>query len=316
MKTKVNSLVALAAFLGLMLFSCGKDTPAPTAEIFATTDGYTVTFNPSVTDVSSYSWDFGDGETSTEAKPVHVYDQSGTYTVTLVVKGDGGEATATKQIEIAASLEEMLTGGPAATSGKTWVMSTDYNASEDGGGPVMNEMPVMLPSAENVLTLYGLGAEYDNEYTFFHNGSYSVNVKNGNALAGAVYGAVTQTMVGDPSYDIGMCAATYTAPASASWTLNTADFTVDAITDPNTTDVPPAHDNVTFTGKNWIQLSEGAYFGILDLPSSPKFIIKEITASRMKVALFLCGYGYGEDPAMMALPTNMIHISFVPKSSK
>ena len=56
-----------------MVISCSKDTPAPTAEIFATIDGYTVTFNPTVTDVSTYAWDFDDGETSTEAKPVHTY---------------------------------------------------------------------------------------------------------------------------------------------------------------------------------------------------------------------------------------------------
>jgi PKD repeat protein len=316
MKTKIFHLLALTVLIGFGLSSCGKDTPAPTAEIFATIDGYSVTFNPSVSDVSTYLWDFGDEETSTEAKPVHVYDMSGTYTVTLTVKGDGGEATATKEITIAASMEEMLTGGPGATSGKTWVMSTDYTAGEDGGGPVLNEMPVMLPSAENVLTVFGLGAEYDNEYTFFHDGSYSVNVKNGNALAGAVYGAVTQTMVGDPSYDIGMCAATYAPPASATWTMGSTDFTVDAITDPNETAVPPVHGNVTFTGKTWIQLSSGAYFGILDFPATPRFIIKELTPTRMKVALFLCGYGYGEDPAMMALPTNLIHISFVPKSGK
>ncbi len=36
----------------------------------------------------TYEWDFGDGETSTEANPVHAYRDDGIYTVTLNVKDD------------------------------------------------------------------------------------------------------------------------------------------------------------------------------------------------------------------------------------
>ena len=35
------------------------------------------------------SWDFGDGDTSTEQHPIHTYDTPGTYTVKLVVTGPG-----------------------------------------------------------------------------------------------------------------------------------------------------------------------------------------------------------------------------------
>ena len=36
----------------------------------------------------TYEWDFGDGGTSTEANPVHVYNNDGVYTVTLNIKDD------------------------------------------------------------------------------------------------------------------------------------------------------------------------------------------------------------------------------------
>ncbi|MEG2574224.1 MAG: PKD domain-containing protein, partial [Bacteroides sp.] len=34
-------------------------------------------------------WDFGDGETSTEAMPTHKYKTAGTYKVSLAVEGEG-----------------------------------------------------------------------------------------------------------------------------------------------------------------------------------------------------------------------------------
>jgi PKD repeat protein len=36
----------------------------------------------------SYEWDFGDGNTSTESNPVHIYRSAGTYTVVLTVTDD------------------------------------------------------------------------------------------------------------------------------------------------------------------------------------------------------------------------------------
>ncbi|HNA56969.1 MAG TPA: PKD domain-containing protein [Chitinophagales bacterium] len=40
--------------------------------------------------ISSYSWDFGDGATSTEDEPSHQYDAPGTYTVTLIAYSANG----------------------------------------------------------------------------------------------------------------------------------------------------------------------------------------------------------------------------------
>jgi PKD repeat protein len=43
--------------------------------------------------ISNWSWDFGDGETSTEVSPTHVYQSPGSYNVGLTVSGDWGSAT-------------------------------------------------------------------------------------------------------------------------------------------------------------------------------------------------------------------------------
>jgi PKD repeat protein len=55
--------------------------------------------------IKSYLWDFGDGETSTEEKPIHTYNLHGEYTVTLkvVLNNDvTSEATATVTVKAAA----------------------------------------------------------------------------------------------------------------------------------------------------------------------------------------------------------------------
>lgn len=68
--------------------------PADAAFIAAPTTGQfplTVAFtNKSTGDYTSYLWDFGDGTTSTEVSPTHVYQAPGTYTVTLRGTGPGG----------------------------------------------------------------------------------------------------------------------------------------------------------------------------------------------------------------------------------
>ncbi|MCF8389024.1 MAG: gliding motility-associated C-terminal domain-containing protein, partial [Bacteroidales bacterium] len=36
--------------------------------------------------ITNWSWDFGDGNTSTQIQPLHAYDDAGTYNITLIVK--------------------------------------------------------------------------------------------------------------------------------------------------------------------------------------------------------------------------------------
>jgi Tol biopolymer transport system component/chitodextrinase len=67
--------------------------------------GQTIQFSDASTDtdgqVVSWSWDFGDGATSSLQSPTHVYAQGGTYAVTLTVTDAGGATHArTRQITL------------------------------------------------------------------------------------------------------------------------------------------------------------------------------------------------------------------------
>ena len=63
-------------------------------DVSSGTDALVVSFSAVVTGDKAglaYAWDFGDGETSTEASPTHAYVKPGYYTVTLTVENEAGE---------------------------------------------------------------------------------------------------------------------------------------------------------------------------------------------------------------------------------
>jgi len=55
--------------------------------------------------VTSWSWDFGDGQSSSSFAPTHVYDACGTYTVSLTVTGPNGTHTLTQPDFVVAALQ-------------------------------------------------------------------------------------------------------------------------------------------------------------------------------------------------------------------
>jgi Zn-dependent metalloprotease len=65
--------------------------------------GNTVNFTPSATGNVTYSWDFGDGSTSTDVNPAHTYTGTGPYTVTLVVNNGSCSETITQQVSLTAT---------------------------------------------------------------------------------------------------------------------------------------------------------------------------------------------------------------------
>ena len=76
----------------------------PTADFEFQANGLRVVFlDRSTGSPTSWSWDFGDGGTSTEQNPVHTYAAPGTYTVILTAANAAGSSRASKLVTVGAA---------------------------------------------------------------------------------------------------------------------------------------------------------------------------------------------------------------------
>jgi len=109
MKNYVKFILPLFV-VAIALSSCKEDPPE--ADFIYDIDVLTVTFENLSVRANSYEWNFGDGNTSTEENPVHVYTDGGTFTVSLKAKGEGGSNTYEEDITLtkpAATIDGIFT---------------------------------------------------------------------------------------------------------------------------------------------------------------------------------------------------------------
>jgi len=114
MKQLTTKFKLVSVFVLALLVGCESDdsTLLPTIlSNFTFTldeDTGTVEFINISEKATSYQWDFGDGDTSTEINPIKTYTASGTYTVVLTASNTAG-ATSTFEDEITIVIKEPIT---------------------------------------------------------------------------------------------------------------------------------------------------------------------------------------------------------------
>jgi|GEM_PF-6041907 len=129
----IGLIIVSIAFTGCKEDEPKKELPEVSADFTFTNDQNTlvVAFTNASENAESYSWDFGDNsEASIEENPTHTYATSGTYQVTLIATGEGGETkSVTKEVIVSQEV-------PALTVGFTFVADglivTFTNISENG----------------------------------------------------------------------------------------------------------------------------------------------------------------------------------------
>ncbi|MEM0995854.1 MAG: PKD domain-containing protein [Bacteroidota bacterium] len=105
---------------GRGFFSTSSYSQAPVAAFAATNTfacgGFVQFIDSSANVPSSWTWDFGDGNSSTLQSPNHQYATSGTYTVSLTVSNVNGTNTTTQSVNVVVAPQPVAQAGPDVTS--------------------------------------------------------------------------------------------------------------------------------------------------------------------------------------------------------
>ncbi len=160
----------------------GASTPPTAAFSAAPTSGcsipHTVFFTDQSTDSpTAWSWDFGDGNTSTAQNPVHSYTTAGVYTVTLTASNSGGNDSTTETVRISSPIN-------ASISSQTNVScngGSNGSATATAGGGISPYSYSWAPSGGNNATATGLSA-----------GSYTVTITDDNGCTDTANVTITE----------------------------------------------------------------------------------------------------------------------------
>ena len=314
-KRNTKILLGITFSLLLAFSSCDstKDSPQNSfplsADIFHSVNDKKVAFQGLTHSATSWMWDFGDGTTSTEQNPIHIYDEGGYYIAILTAIDENGTVE-TSEVNLALALTpySLLTGDNTAEGyqGKTWKLSGnhsefDYFANADAELSPVPGTPVPL-SAGIFGAGLGMGEVYDDEFTFHFDGSYEHDVKaDGASFGGIVYQFVTTGgagIVNSSGADFGLCTGLYSPEDNATFTyVEKEDFTVSS--------VYGAGGQLTFNGVATLDFSGTEFVGFLDFQR--KIIIQEISDSSMRLIMFMAA---GQDPSIIGINTNALVLTF------
>ncbi len=140
----IAALSWLAAVSGTLSTTATTAAAAPPASFSASTPNPAANSLVQFSDTSggsptSWAWDFGDGHTSTQQSPSHVYAAAGPFTVRLTATNASGSASASQDITV--TLETVLRLNAAHTFDLT-LSATDPRTGATGVGKVIGQNDV------------------------------------------------------------------------------------------------------------------------------------------------------------------------------
>ena len=144
-------------------FPPGSNTAPPIVEFESELNCNKAQFkNLTINTANEILWDFGDGHSSTEKNPVHIYERSGTYTVSLAAANDYGSDIETKKSLVTVNiLEPPVTQGDSECNGGQVTLSASggdgteyhwYDAPTDGN--LLHKGNTYSPTISNTTSYY------------------------------------------------------------------------------------------------------------------------------------------------------------------
>ncbi len=143
-----------------------------------------VTFTNFSQNATSYSWDFGDGESSTDENPVHIFAAAGSYDIVLTAINDKGEATSTKKV----ALEDPLAASRnlVGDNGKVWQMIADPTTGSNAYEVGPEDYSAIWWSLGGVEPLCVRECIMDDTWTFNTDGTFTFD-NHGDAWAEGIF---------------------------------------------------------------------------------------------------------------------------------
>ncbi|WP_380282078.1 collagenase [Kitasatospora purpeofusca] len=179
------------------LDSCAADlcltagTPKAAFDATVRDLGVQLTDRSAVTDgkgaITTRSWNFGDGTTSTTASPSKSYRAPGTYTVTLTVTDSNGKtATASRSVTVTAPAAP----GPCTGSDARRMDYNCYRTGRSAAAGSLDQLYIYLPAGTTTLTVSTTGGT-GTAYLYYNADSWASNTSY---TAASTNSGTTQTL--------------------------------------------------------------------------------------------------------------------------
>ncbi len=141
-------------------------------------DGLTVYFSSNVLNGSNIVWNFGDGQTSTQANPTHVYTAEGTYLVSLTANNSCGPTSVQQNVQVQLAPNAGFSAvntvgcspGTIAFNNASSPSATSYLWSFEGGVPSTS-------TEKNPVVTFNNPGIYDVTLTVFNNVGQGTSTK-------------------------------------------------------------------------------------------------------------------------------------------
>lgn len=155
-------------------FTGGADAQFTLSSASGCSAPFTVSFTNGSSNSNSYSWDFGDGATSTILNPTHTYNSFGNYTVRLVANGGicGTDSLVVPNAVSVQSTNPCIVILP--TNGTYQTQTSCAGTIYDDGGPNgiysnnSNSMVTIAPPGAASVTLHFSGFGMESTYDFLY----------------------------------------------------------------------------------------------------------------------------------------------------
>jgi hypothetical protein len=154
-----------------------------------------------------------------------------------------------------------------------------------------------------MLGLIGLPTEYEDEFTFKHDLTYTHDAKNDSVVSNTVFALLNQIPY-RPAGEDAVVLTPFTTTATTFTFTEDTDLTLEMTSD----EWPDSTVNRTFSNVTVLEIEgETEFVGVQDF--TKKYVIHDIAVDAMQIDMYMSG----TDRTKLMYPSHMLRMKFVPK---